>query len=293
MLYGLPEIDGIVSLARYLRLSPTTVYRSAFFPRYRTVTVKAGRKTREIQIPSWRIRRIQRWILHNLLRPVPVDQHATAFRGGLGISPLTANTTPHRDQVYFVKFDFENFFGTITVPRVAGVFKHLGYTGRGLDCLVRLCTYQGALPIGAPTSPALSNIVCYRLDRRIAGVVEPRGIVYTRYADDITLSAKNLDALNRAVPLVRKIFEEEGFRENRQKFRRMGPRVQRKVTGLILDPEQGFGIGRDRYRRLRAAVHRYQVRGTAAENLAGMLAYVKSVDEKRYQKLAKLYQGSR
>jgi RNA-directed DNA polymerase len=263
MLYGLPEIDGIVSLARHLRLSPATVYRSAFFPRYRAVTVTVGRKTREIQIPSWRTRRIQRWILHNILRPVPVDRHATAFRDGLGVSPL------------------------------AGVFKHLGYSGRGLDCLVRLCTHQGALPIGAPTSPALSNIVCYRLDRRIAAVVEPKGIVYTRYADDITLSAKNLDALNRAVPLVRKIFEEEGFRENRQKFRRMGPRVQRKVTGLILDPEQGFGIGRRQYRRLRAAVHRYRVRGTAAENLGGMLAYVKSVDEKRYQKLAKLYQGSR
>ena len=45
------------------------------------------------------------------------------------------------------------------------------------------------LPQGAPTSPALTNLICWRLDRRLSGLAAKLGFTYTRYADDMTFSA--------------------------------------------------------------------------------------------------------
>jgi RNA-directed DNA polymerase len=62
------------------------------------------------------------------------------------------------------------------------------------------CSYyiaQGIryLPQGAPSSPALTNILCRRLDRRLDGLAKSRGFVYTRYADDLTFSTVHADRL--------------------------------------------------------------------------------------------------
>jgi RNA-directed DNA polymerase len=45
------------------------------------------------------------------------------------------------------------------------------------------------LPQGACTSPALSNQVTRKLDRRLTGMSKKHGFTYTRYADDLTFSA--------------------------------------------------------------------------------------------------------
>ena len=44
------------------------------------------------------------------------------------------------------------------------------------------------MPQGAPTSPAISNLIAFRLDRRLAGLAEAHGFSYTRYADDLAFS---------------------------------------------------------------------------------------------------------
>src|SRR5205823_9973041 len=56
--------------------------------------------------------------------------------------------------------------------------------------LAQLCTYNGRLPQGAPTSPILSNMICFKMDREILALARAHRCTYTRYADDITISTR-------------------------------------------------------------------------------------------------------
>lgn len=87
---------------------------------------------------------------------------------------------------------------------------------------------------GAPTSPGLSNLVCYRLDRRLQGLANKFGCCYSRYADDITFSSDTLKALPKDKTIER-IIQSEGFVVNRSKTRLLKPGMQQMVTGLLID----------------------------------------------------------
>jgi RNA-directed DNA polymerase len=92
--------------------------------------------------------------------------------------------------------------------------------------------YDSYLPQGAPTSPALANLVAYGLDRRLSGLATNLGVRYTRYADDLTFSG-NYSQLPK-LGLINTIVRSEGFYINPSKtsLRRRGQ--QQKVTGLIV-----------------------------------------------------------
>jgi RNA-directed DNA polymerase len=81
------------------------------------------------------------------------------------------------------------------------MFFSLGYGEVVSAALAALCTrrilldpegerrvaWSGLLTQGAPTSPAISNLVCRRLDARLTGLAGKLGARYTRYADDLEL----------------------------------------------------------------------------------------------------------
>src|SRR3954469_23890303 len=75
------------------------------------------------------------------------------------------------------------------------------------------------LPQGAPTSPALANLVCFRLDRRLDGLAAAFGATYTRYVDDLTFSGRRGLSDGRFPAAVAAVVAEEGFRVNWAKTR--------------------------------------------------------------------------
>src|SRR5205085_12451947 len=133
-----------------------------------------------------------------------------------------------------VHLDLEGCFASIGFPRVRKVFERVGYSPALATILALLCTecprktviLQGTtyhvatgprgLPQGACTSPGLSNQVARRLDRRLAGLAAKLGLVYTRYADDLTFSAGPgfRDRVGYLIARVRHIAAAEGFAVN-------------------------------------------------------------------------------
>ena len=141
-----------------------------------------------------------------MLAKVPVHEAAHGFRAGSLDLSATPRRTSARDVV--VNLDLKDFFPTLGYRRVKGMFRGArllrgGRHAARADLHRAGCRRGGArrpaatssrkgqrrLPQGAPTSPAITNLLCRRLDRRLAGLAAKLGFTYTRYADDLTFSA--------------------------------------------------------------------------------------------------------
>ena len=144
------------------------------------------------------------------------------------------------------------------------------------------CRYR-RLTIGAPTSPALSNAVCFRLDDRLAAVCVGIDATYTRYADDLFFSTTRRDVLHALPSQVETILGELAFplglRINRSKTRHSSKKGRRLVTGLVLSSDGTVSLGRDRKRFIRRQIHRLELLAPAERSeLAGLIAFAMSVE---------------
>jgi RNA-directed DNA polymerase len=198
-----------------------------------------------------------------------------------------SNAAPHVGAHVLLNIDLENFFHTVLASHVYSIFHSIGYNTIVSHILTSLCTYNGRLPQGAPSSPKLSNLACQQLDSRIQGYSGPKGIIYTRYADDITLSAFNEAKIRKAQPMIEMIVKDEGFVVNHKKTKICGARKRKEVTGLIISTDC-VGIGRKEYRRMRAEIYTmFKSEQSKLAHVNGWLAYIKSVDTKNYNRLIK------
>ena len=145
-------------------------------------------------------------------------------------------------------------------------FISLGYPVNVSFFLSRLCTLDNELPQGAATSPALSNIICSNLDKRVYKLRRSRRLRYTRYADDITISCpaeafpeqvvvKNTLGIHVGKELT-EIIAGNGFSINEQKLR-MQPWVSKQeVTGLTVNLFPN--VSRKYVRQIRAMLYAWQ-----------------------------------
>ncbi len=301
----LPPLDSPQQLAEALGLSISQLRWLAYhrdaatlIHYIRFVIPKRNGGERAIWAPLPTLKAAQRWILHNIAEKLPVHGAAHGFLPGR--STLT-NAWIHNNPRVVLKMDVKDFFPTVTLARVKGIFRNAGYRDQVATLLAMLCTeaprevveLEGktyyvslgprCLPQGAPTSPALTNTLCLRLDRRIAGLASRLGYRYTRYADDLTFSLpaerKEEPKLGTLMGLVRRIVESEGFSINRDKTRvhRRGGRQQ--VTGLVVNGDGKPRVPRTLRRQLRAAAHNLShgkplKDGETHARLAGYAAYV-------------------
>ncbi|MGH2627214.1 MAG: reverse transcriptase family protein [Anaerolineales bacterium] len=226
---------------------------------YREVHLRRSNGTfRTIHSPREPIRGIQRWVLDNVLKAYRPHDAAHGFVRGRSI---VSNASRHVGHGILVMMDIASFFPTIPYRSVRKGLEKLGYPYSVASLLANLCTRAGFLPQGAPTSPALSNLVCERLDRRLAGLARSRGFSYTRYADDMAFSS-NDRRLVALIPLLRRIIEEEGFEVRAEKTRVARAGARRMVTGIVVNERPN--LPRAQVRTLRAAVNRLVRHGPAA-----------------------------
>jgi retron-type reverse transcriptase len=118
---------------------------------------------------------------------------------------------------------------------------------------------EGRLPQGAPTSPAIANLIALPLDAKLTHMSNGIGVVYSRYADDLSFSSQTLipSEFRAAVSEVTQVF---GFKIQPSKTRLMGPAIRREVTGLTVNEK--ISIPRRRRRKLRAYFHNIRLHPT-------------------------------
>jgi hypothetical protein len=290
-LVALLELDGEDALARLMR--PGTDVGSAYVE---FEVPKATGGTRRLAAPRGPLRRVQRMILDRILARVPVHDACHGFVPGRS---TVTNARPHQRAALVLKTDLRDFFPSVHYRRVWGLFAQLGYNQHPVAALLAGLTcyrprlpdgrvvWPGVLPQGAPTSPALANLACRRLDVRLARLASRMGGVYTRYADDLTFSFADQPELNvgRFWWWIDQICQQEGFHEHAGKRRVLRPNGQQRVTGVVVN--DGLHVPRRERRRFRALLHDVGRVGLEAAArgredlgayLAGYAAYVRMVE---------------
>jgi RNA-directed DNA polymerase len=322
---GLPVLATPADVATALNLSIPRLRWLAFhsdaspITHYVRFTIpKRGGGVRVLFAPHRQLATTQQWILENILSKVPT--HAAAHGFVRGRSTVT-NAADHVARDIVANCDLTDFFPTITFGRVRGIFQLLGYSPAVATILALLCTecprrlvtYAGkpfhvatgprALPQGACTSPALSNMAARRLDSRLAGIAKKLGWNYSRYADDMTFSASAEPAqkVGYLLARLRHIAQDEGFAVNEKKTRVQRQSARQSITGIVVNNRPG--VPRDLARRLRAILHRAKTQGLAAQNqqhhphfeawLDGMIAYISMVNPRQAAPLRQAFDAVR
>jgi len=262
-----PALESFADVARLLGLDERRLVWLCFQPdepgvdHYHRFSIpKRNGQERQISAPKTDMRAGQRVILQEILAKIPIHDAATAFRPGASI---VANARQHVGKDVVIRLDIADFFPSIDRRRVKGMFASLGYS-EGIAAVLALLTTDtprkagsdnaALLPQGACTSPAISNIICHRLDARLTGLARKHGFIYSRYADDMTFSHPSSDApVGRLISSAVFILGEEGFAPNPAKARVMRAHQRQIVTGLVVN--DGVAIPRADLRRFRAILH--------------------------------------
>lgn len=262
---------------------------------------------RLISAPKPTLKACQTWIARHITEHLPVHGACHGFLPGRSIA---TNAAAHAGAAVVIKFDIADFYPSITMPRVKGMFRKAGYGEQVATLMALLCTeppreeliVRGqryfvatgprGLPQGAPTSPSISNALPLGMDCRLAGLAASLGLRYTRYADDMTFSwhgASDKAPISRLRHAVARICADEGFAINERKTRIMRAGRRQRITGLIVNQPAGpdsppARVPRELVRELRVLIHKRE-RGEetreSIEQLMGLAAYVYMCDPDR------------
>ncbi len=206
----------------------SAVYSPASHYRYFKLKKRKG-GFREISVPYPALLECQYWIYDNILSNVKISYCAHGFAKKKSI---ITNAKIHVGQKELLKIDIKDYFPSITKHRVIAMFHRLGYPTDISFNLGSLCCLDDCLPQGAPTSPAISNIVSQMLDKRLFALAKKFDFKYTRYADDLAFSGELIPA--KFIDYVDNIIKAEGFIVNEEKtnlYKNTGKRI---LTGVSI-----------------------------------------------------------
>lgn len=288
----LSKMSGI-SEAKLVGLSETASKRYKVY----TIPKRTGGE-RLIEHPSRELKAIQRWLIRAFFARLPVHEAATAYKKGSGIRD---NAERHKHTRYTNRYDFKDFFPSFEAKLVMLFIRerakslNINLTERDLNFIVNIVCRNGRLTIGAPSSPAITNAMMYEFDDLMHKECLRRGLVFTRYADDIFVSSDRPERLHgvgqliaackRGIPYIK-------LRLNRSKTAYLSKRYRRSITGVVITTQSTLSIGRDRKREIKSLIHKWIIGDLDDEKISylrGLFAFAIDIEPDFEQRLVRKY----
>ncbi|MFT6001178.1 MAG: RNA-directed DNA polymerase [Neolewinella sp.] len=236
---------GKTELGRLLRIDSVRLAVMAEDPKYKTFSIPKKKKGtfRLVEDPEPKLKMVQRR-LNDYLQAVYYFHRTDAAYGFLtnvagDPEPrnIKTNAERHLGCDWLMNVDMRDFFHLIDRERVQQLFQAplLNFPKNLARALAGLCCYKERLPMGAPTSPILSNLASIPLDGDLLYFANQRGWTYTRYADDMTFSSKTTPIRYQDIAAVNEWVTAYELELNPNKSVIYGPDHPAKVvTGLIV-----------------------------------------------------------
>lgn len=311
----LKSCRSLADVEALLKVTHDELSTLAYWPVYHEFNVlKRNGGFRPIEAPEKNLKQIQRKLnaalqcLYFFEKPDASYGFVLSHKGNKHPRNILTHASCHVGASYMVNVDFEDFFHQIKKDQVYEIFRNppLRLSRDGAFLLANLCTNKGRLPMGAPTSPVLSNLAAMKLDVELREWTEKSGILYTRFVDDLTFSSSkeikpsflwNLKERLKAFQL----------KLNDSKTKWFGPLDTKVVTGLEVSdqvrvPGSFFYELSEDLKRLKYAVEaHYQVLGfqeselldTFKQQVSGKIGFVQmvyGVEDKRFIKYLEAYE---
>lgn len=269
--------------------------------------IQQGAKRRELNSPSERLRAYHHFLRLFLVDFLPVHEAVFSYRKGIN---ARAAVERHVHGRHFFVTDIESFFPSITrdilretIASASGKIP-IADLQEHLEHLLDLLCVDNCLPIGFSTSPGLSNAALYPFDVAFYRTCIELGVIYTRYADDIVISAAERGRVEAGeaalVDLLPRMFG-GALRLHRGKSRYLHVGGKIKLLGMVLLPNGTISVDASVKDEIETMLHlylrdreRFNTRldvGTAKTEarLAGLLNYVNTVDKSYLEKLRRKY----
>lgn len=203
---------------------------------------KSSGQLRHIEAPSEDLKKVQRRLNEYLQAYYFLHQHSSAHGyiqrvyGSKIRKSILTNAEAHIHNEYLVNMDFSDFFHLIKSKDIFDILRSTSFRmdKQTAHTIAKVCTYKGRLPMGAPTSPVLSNIYCLQLDAELSDWASKKGITYTRYVDDMSFSSAAPIA-ETDIAEIEAIVTKHGLVVNPSKTKVYGKDSLKVVTGLVLN----------------------------------------------------------
>ena len=294
-----------------------------------------GKGTRTIAQPTPKLKKLQGKTLKKIQEEKKLPVHPCAKAYIKGVNGILANAEAHKDSKYFFKYDFKNFFPSIKAADFNIQLKNAGYNEQDRIDFLRIFfrfdkkatrkNHQDAynallnknsalktnldtlnliiedykdefqLSIGAPSSPFISNAIMFDFDTRMDNWAKANDFIYTRFADDITISCQkkeNTETITAKLNETLKGLEYPKLRLNNKKQKSVSLKSRVTITGLNITSEHKVSLGRKKKKDISAMIHHYKDKRPLKykmSELRGWLAYAYAVDNNFFKSMQKKY----
>lgn len=271
---------------------------------YHRKIIGLPRNQREVLVPEKKLRVYHSFLNLFLIEFLPINQEVVfSYRKGCSAYDAVAK---HANSKHFFQTDISSFFSSIKTNLVSKIImegEEFCPAGDVLDNITRiidLICVDDSLPMGFPCSAPMSNAVLLNFDNALEQHCIAHGLLYTRYSDDIIISAENKENLTDIKVVVQSLLTQHGaeelkLNEKKSKNFRVGGRIV--ILGLMILPNGKVTVDSKVKRDVEALLYRHS-QGRAAflaaiekdedrgkAKITGYLNYINSVDQEYLDKL--------
>ncbi|MCQ2272991.1 MAG: reverse transcriptase family protein [Bacteroidales bacterium] len=240
----------------FLKKCHNVKYRESLYHSFEIPKKNGG--VRQITAPTGKLKEMQKALAIYLSKFYSAPWPVNGFT--IGCSVYT-NAIAHCGKNYVFNIDLKNFFPSITSDMIKRSLLKRGLQPEVAKYISSISTLEGALTQGSPTSPIVSNLVCFDMDMKLLALSQKYGLRYTRYADDITFSSQhNVYSPEEGFRIeLQKIIEDFGFKLNEEKTRIQKRGMRQEVTGLTVGEK--VNVSRKYLKNLRSMIFKMEMRG--------------------------------
>lgn len=250
-------------------------------------------KTRPIDAPDDIIRPIQTFYKNYIEQNLRVLPHKAAHAYVEKRGTVTAMKEHQKNESrWFLQLDLKNFFNSINEDFLRKMllevypFKYI--KEENLNSIIKIALLNGSLPQGSHLSPTLTNLIMVPIDYEITETLhnyKKYHYIYTRYADDITISCKYKFDWKEIKKVIENIFTKWNvpFHINEEKTRFGSSSGRNYHVGLIINKDNKISVGHNKNNKFKAMIFNFCTTGEEwdikdVQKMLGLISYYKSIE---------------